>query len=50
MFESDYTIQYGTFPNSQTVAEELFGHLNQEDIYKIARGNAIKLFGLGLDS
>ena len=50
LFETDYPHQDGTFPNSQTVAEELFGHLNQEDIYKIARGNAIKLFGLGLDS
>ena len=50
LFETDYPHQDGTFPNSRTVAEELFGHLNQEDIHKIARGNAIKLFGLGFEN
>ena len=50
LFETDYPHQDGTFPNSRKVAEELFGHLDQEEIYKIARGNAINLFGLNFDS
>jgi len=46
MFETDYPHQDGTFPNSKQVAENLFGHLDPESIYKIARGNAIKLLDL----
>jgi len=49
LFETDYPHQDGTFPNSHSIAEELFGHLEQETIDKIARGNAIRLFGLDLD-
>ena len=46
LFETDYPHQDGTFPNTLAIAEELFGHLKQETIDKIARDNAIKLFGL----
>ena len=46
LFETDYPHQDGTFPNTLAIAEELFGHLKQETIDKIARNNAIKLFGL----
>jgi len=46
MFETDYPHQDGTFPRSKQVAQELFGHLDKESVYKIARGNAIKLLGL----
>lgn len=46
LFETDYPHQDGTFPNTLAIAEELFGHLEQETIDKIARDNAIKLFGL----
>ena len=46
LFETDYPHQDGTFPNTLAIAEELFGHLEQETIDKIARSNAIKLFGL----
>jgi predicted TIM-barrel fold metal-dependent hydrolase len=46
MFETDYPHQDGTFPRSKAVAEELFGHLDAESVYKIARGNAIKLLEL----
>jgi predicted TIM-barrel fold metal-dependent hydrolase len=48
MFETDYPHQDGTFPHSKKVAEELFGHLDQESVNKIARENAIKLLGLDL--
>ena len=46
LFETDYPHQDGTFPNTLAIAEELFGHLEQETIDKIARNNAVKLFGL----
>ena len=46
LFETDYPHQDGTFPNTLAIAEELFGHLEQDTIDKIARNNAIKLFGL----
>lgn len=46
LFETDYPHQDGTFPNTLAIAEELFGHLEQETIDKIARNNAINLFGL----
>jgi len=47
MFEADYPHQGGTFPRSKAVASELFGHLDAESATKIARGNAIRLLGLG---
>ena len=46
LFETDYPHQDGTFPNTLAIAEDLFGHLQQGTIDKIARNNAIKLFGL----
>jgi len=49
MFETDYPHQDGTYPHSKQLAEELFGHLDEESVYKIARGNAIKLLGLDRD-
>ncbi|MEZ4215346.1 MAG: amidohydrolase family protein [Myxococcota bacterium] len=48
MFETDYPHQDGTFPHSKKVAEELFGHLDADGVRKIARTNAIDLFGLDL--
>ncbi len=46
LFETDYPHQDGTFPHSRETAEKLFGHLDPEVIHKLARGNAIELFGL----
>ena len=46
MFETDYPHQDGTWPNSQAVAQKLFGHLDPAITRKIVRGNAIRLFGL----
>lgn len=48
MFETDYPHQDGTWPESREAAALQFGHLPDGDIYKIARGNAIKLLGLDL--
>ncbi len=49
LFETDYPHQDGTFPKTHSIAEELFGHLEQETINKIARGNAIRLFNLDFE-
>ncbi|NNE72554.1 MAG: amidohydrolase [Acidimicrobiales bacterium] len=46
LFETDYPHSDGTFPRSRAVAQELFGHLPADQINKLARDNAIKLFDL----
>jgi predicted TIM-barrel fold metal-dependent hydrolase len=48
LFETDYPHQDGTWPASVRAAAEQFGHLDDSVIRKIARGNAIRLFGLPL--
>jgi len=48
MFETDYPHQDGTFPHSRRAAAEQFGHLDDETIRMIARGNAISLLRLDL--
>jgi predicted TIM-barrel fold metal-dependent hydrolase len=47
-FEVDYPHADSTFPNSEKVATEICEQagLNDEEIYKLLRGNAIKAFGL----
>ena len=49
LFETDYPHSDGTFPHSRETAMELFGHLPDDVVYKLARGNAIKLFDLPFD-
>ena len=48
MFETDYPHQDGTFPHTLETAQDLFGHLPQDQVDKIARQNAIRLFDLDL--
>jgi predicted TIM-barrel fold metal-dependent hydrolase len=48
LFETDYPHQDGTWPHSREAAALQFGHLPQDQIDKIARGNAITLLGLEL--
>jgi len=47
-FETDYPHADSTFPKSKEVAEEICAKagLDDEEIYKFIRGNAIKAFGL----
>ena len=47
-FETDYPHQDGTWPNTQQVAKELFGHLEPDVVHDIVRGNAIRLLDLQL--
>ncbi len=48
MFETDYPHQDGTWPYSRQAAAEQFGMLTDTQVHKLARGNAISLFGLAL--
>jgi predicted TIM-barrel fold metal-dependent hydrolase len=48
LFETDYPHQDGTWPQSREAAALQFGHLPEEHVHKIARGNAISLLGLDL--
>ncbi|MER5181653.1 amidohydrolase family protein [Streptomyces sp. NPDC002896] len=48
VFETDYPHQDGTWPHSREEAALQFGHLDEETIHRIARGNAIDLLGLDL--
>ena len=48
VFETDYPHSDSTWPYSREAAAEQFGHLDEESIVKIARGNAIRLLGLDL--
>ena len=45
-FETDYPHSDSTWPDTQQVAAELLDGLNDDEIYKIVRGNAIELFDL----
>ena len=46
MFEVDYPHSDSTWPDSRAVAEEIMVGLDPDVVYKLARGNAISLFGL----
>jgi predicted TIM-barrel fold metal-dependent hydrolase len=45
-FETDYPHSDSTWPDTKQIAEELFGHLPEDVIRKITRGNAIKMLHL----
>jgi predicted TIM-barrel fold metal-dependent hydrolase len=47
-FETDYPHTDSTWPNTKAVAEEMFAGLTDEQIYKIVRGNAIRMLDLGI--
>ena len=45
-FETDYPHTDSTWPNTLAAAEEMFADLSDEVVYKIVRGNAIRLLAL----
>jgi predicted TIM-barrel fold metal-dependent hydrolase len=45
-FETDYPHSDSTWPDTKKIAEEMMGHLPADVIYKIVRGNAIRMLGL----
>jgi predicted TIM-barrel fold metal-dependent hydrolase len=48
-FETDYPHTDSTWPDTKRVAEEMMAGLTDEQIYKIVRGNAIRMLDLDLD-
>jgi hypothetical protein len=48
ILEGGYPHQDATWPHTEKVAQEIFGHLDAHTVRKIARGNAIRLLGLDL--
>ena len=48
-FETDYPHSDSTWPDTKEVAEDMFAALDDETIYKIVRGNAIRMLSLDLD-
>ncbi|HVB93379.1 MAG TPA: amidohydrolase family protein [Acidimicrobiales bacterium] len=48
-FETDYPHTDSTWPDTKQVAEEMMADLTDEQIYKIVRGNAIRMLDLDLD-
>jgi predicted TIM-barrel fold metal-dependent hydrolase len=49
-FETDYPHSDSTWPDTKDVATELLGHLPDDVVHKIVRGNAIRMLGLPLPS
>ena len=45
-FETDYPHTDSTWPETKQVAEKMFAGLTEDQVYKIARGNAIRMLGL----
>lgn len=45
-FETDYPHSDSTWPDTKEVAEKMFEGLSDETVYKLVRGNAIKMLGL----
>ncbi len=47
-FETDYPHTDSTWPNTKAIAQEMFAGLTDEQIYKIVRGNAIRMLDLDM--
>ena len=47
-FETDYPHSDSTWPDTKQVFTDMVRDLPDEDVYKIARGNAIGMLGLDL--
>jgi hypothetical protein len=48
-FETDYPHGDSTWPNTRAIAEAMCASLDEETVYKLMRGNAIKMLSLDLD-
>ena len=49
MFEKDYPHSDSTWPDTERFVREMTADLDDETLYKIIRGNAIKMLSLDLD-
>ena len=49
-FETDYPHTDTTWPNTKEVAEEMMGHLPEDVVWKIVRGNAARMLGIKIEN
>jgi len=49
-FETDYPHSDSTWPDTKQIAEEMFAALPDDAVYKICRGNAIRMLSLDYDT
>ena len=49
-FETDYPHTDTTWPNTKEVAEEMMGHLPQDIVWNIVRGNAARMLGIKIEN
>ena len=47
--ETDYPHSDSTWPHTKDVAQKLMGHLDDETVWKLVRGNAIRMLALDLE-
>jgi len=48
-FETDYPHSDSTWPDTKEIFTDMVSDLDDEQVYKIARGNAIRMLSLDLD-
>ena len=48
-FETDYPHSDSTWPDTEQIFRDMVVDLSDEDVYKIARGNALRMLSLPLD-
>ena len=49
-FETDYPHTDTTWPNTKEVADEMMGHLPEDVVWKIVRGNAARMLGIKIEN
>ena len=49
-FETDYPHTATTWPNTKEVAQDMMGHLPQDVVWKIVRGNAARMLGIKIEN
>jgi len=49
-FETDYPHTDTTWPNTKEVAQDMMGHLPQDVVWKIVRGNAARMLGIKIEN
>ena len=49
-FETDYPHTDSTWPNTKEVAQDMMGHLPEDVVWKIVRGNAARMLGIKIEN
>ncbi|MEC7909466.1 MAG: amidohydrolase family protein [Actinomycetota bacterium] len=49
-FETDYPHTDTTWPNTKEIAQDMMGHLPEDVVWKIVRGNAARMLGIKIEN